>query len=290
MILSTASQQAYQYCLHFSQQYDENFPTASRLIQRPLRPAVAAIYAFARSADDMADEGEDTPAQRLSKLDDWQAQLDACLDSHAKAIKNPIFIALADCIQRHQLSKQAFDDLLKAFRFDAANEPIDNVNTLQRYCQQSANPIGQLLLELHDCREPQALAASNALCTALQYVNHWQDLSIDLARGRCFLPHTWLQKANSSPSQLLQQPDSDSAQQLLQKAYALAEQELQLAKPLVHLAPKTLRLQIAASWQGGSLILKKTRQGNPLKKRPHLNKFNWACSIPSILRLAYSRP
>ncbi|MDX8407030.1 MAG: squalene/phytoene synthase family protein, partial [Mariprofundaceae bacterium] len=135
--------QAYQYCLTIARQHYENFPTASKLIRKDLRPAVAAIYAFARHADDLADEGQAPPRTRLKQIDAWETLLERCVD---EPLEQPIFLALGDAIQRFNLPVEALHQLLIAFRMDVSLHAYASEDELMFYCAHSANPVGRLML------------------------------------------------------------------------------------------------------------------------------------------------
>ena len=166
----------------------ENFPVASVLLPRPLREPVAAIYAFARSADDFADEGNRTVAERLALLDGYQRGLDAIADG--EPIDDPIFVRLADVIKVHRLPIRPFRDLLDAFSQDVVQTRYGSYDELLDYCRRSANPVGRLLLHLFRADTAANLAYSDAICSALQLINHWQDVGIDATKPmpRIYLP------------------------------------------------------------------------------------------------------
>ena len=278
----TAIRQAYQHCQHIAAQHYENFPTASRLLRSELRPAVAAIYAFARTADDFADEG-DAPAEvRIKQIDAWEALLERCT---RQPPEHPVFIALADAIKRFDLPVQALHDLLTAFRMDCSINRYATEQELLFYCKHSANPVGRLVLALHDIHDNKALHASDCICTALQLTNFWQDFSIDHPKGRCYLPESWLSEAGITAEQLLSDniKASDFAP-VLQQALAFTSDLYEQGTSLLAMLPFRLRLQIAATLHGGISILSATQHGdNPLVIRPHLTRQNWIKMIFPIL-------
>src|SRR5262249_51735088 len=178
---------AYAACEQLARSHYENFPVASRLLPAKMRPHVAAIYAFARLADDMADEGTRPAAERLADLDRWGARLDAALDGTA-VDREPnafVFVAVRQSIQACGLPRALFPDLLSAFRQDVTVPRYATWEALLDYCRRSANPVGRLVLRVAgpDVRGSAsgltADAASDAVCTALQLTNFWQDLEID---------------------------------------------------------------------------------------------------------------
>ncbi len=173
----------------------ENFPVASILCPPQLRPPIRCIYAFARTADDIADEGAASPAKRRETLSRFRqilrrvAALGPTGDADLASDEWPeVFIPLADVLHRFRLPVPLLEDLLDAFAQDCSNPTYASREHLLDYCRRSANPIGRLLLHLYGIDDASAIKASDAICTALQLINFWQDLSVDLARGRCYLP------------------------------------------------------------------------------------------------------
>jgi len=274
--------QAYQHCLAQARSHYENFPTASLLIRRDIRPAVAAIYAFARHADDIADEGNAPAEKRLKQLDAWEILLERCTDEQ---IDHPVFLALGDAIDRHALPVSALHDLITAFRMDVSVHSYATPDELMFYCRHSANPVGRLMLALHGIKQPEAQTASDAICTALQLANFWQDLSRDIPRGRCYLPNEWLQSANLSGKDLLYgKTDIEALRPALNKAIQFTEKLFDRGHAILHELPFRFRLQIAATLHGGRAILdkvKKTR--DPLCERPSLSAGAWLPLLIPVL-------
>ncbi len=274
--------QAYQYCQSLAREHYENFPTASRLLKKELRPAVAAIYAFARHADDLADEGDHDAATRLKQLDAWETLLERCT---REALEQPIFLALGDAIRRHGLPVEALHDLLVAFRMDVSLHAYASETELMFYCAHSAAPIGRLMLALHNIDAPEALQASDAICSALQLINFWQDLSIDLPRGRCYLPEHWLAHHDLSVAQLLAWARDDelgdkahnlAIMPVLRQALQLARARLEQGQVLLPWLPLRLRLQIAATLLAGHRMLDNIeRLERPLATRVTLGRGDW---------------
>ncbi len=275
-------EQSYQHCSDLARKHYENFPTASRLIRPELRPAVAAIYAFARTADDMADEGNDDPESRLKQLNAWETLLERCPDQE---LEHSVFLALGDAIRKHQLPAQSLHDLLTAFRMDISLHAYDSKQELLFYCRHSANPVGRLILALHSINHAQALAASDVLCTALQLANFWQDLSIDVPRERYYLPKTWLNKAGLNNEDLLSGNTSDEQiHKALEPAILLTQEMFRKGRALLPLLPFRLRLQISFTRRGGMAILSAVaRSTNPIAKRPVLSFFSWLRIAPLAL-------
>lgn len=173
----------------------ENFPVASLLCPPAIRPAVVAIYHFARTADDIADEGDAPAAQRLADLAAMRADLQRVAAGQGHSGRWPaVFDALALQMQQHRLPPTLLDDLLRAFEQDAPNPRYADRAGLLDYCSRSANPVGRLLLHLYGVADARSLQRADAICTALQLINFWQDVGVDLRRGRCYLPLQDLQQ------------------------------------------------------------------------------------------------
>jgi len=275
--------EAYHYCLSTARQHYENFPTASLLIRPDLRPAVAAIYAFARHADDIADEGNTAPRTRLKQLDAWESLLERCMQ---EAVDHPVFIALGDAIRRHKLPVQPLHDLLVAFRMDVSIHAYASVDELLFYCKHSANPVGRLMLALHGVRDPAAASLSDAVCTGLQLANFWQDLSIDLPNGRCYIPEEWLKKAGLDSQTLLKgKADELQLRPVLDEAVVFTRSLFDQGRSLLPWLPFRLKLQVAATLHGGQRILAAVAESEtPLANRPVLSRRHWLRLAWPILR------
>lgn len=198
---------AYKYCQQIAQNHYENFPVASFLLPKKLRQPISAIYAFSRTADDFADEGDDSPQQRLHKLDNYSALLQVIRNSKYQG-ENPIFIALQHTINTHQLPITLFDDLLAAFKQDVNKTRFNTFDDILAYCKLSANPVGRLLLYLNGNPSAQQLQQSDSICTALQLINFYQDIIQDFSeQDRIYLPldefdnfHTSIHHLNNTDS------------------------------------------------------------------------------------------
>lgn len=183
--------EAYRYCLDLARRHYENFPVASRAVPARLRGPITAIYAFARTADDFADEGTRTPEERLALLEEYGRRLDAMAagDPHDTPGDAPVFIALGDACRNYRLPLTLFHDLLDAFRQDVTKKRYADFAEVMDYCRRSANPVGRLLLHLYGEASPERLARSDAVCSALQLINFLQDIGQDYHEcGRIYLP------------------------------------------------------------------------------------------------------
>ena len=230
----------------------ENFPVASWLCPRPLRAPIVAIYHFARTADDLADEGDASAAQRLADLSDYRGDLGRVLAGEPPSARwQRVFAPLATEIARHRIPGQPLHDLLDAFEQDvrhtAAGVRYQDMPSLLDYCRRSANPVGRLLLHLYGVGDASSLARSDAICSALQLINFWQDLGQDLARDRHYLPLDSLQRHGVDESALRLSPGNpDNAQ----AAQAMIRELVQQARRLMlQGAPLALDLPGRAGWE-----------------------------------------
>jgi squalene synthase HpnC len=194
----------------------ENFPVASLLCPPRLRPAVAAIYWFARTADDIADEGDALPAQRLADLAAYRADLQAAAEGRPASARWPaVFAALAPVIAQFQLPVPLLADLLSAFEQDVVKQRYATEAELLDYCRRSANPVGRLLLHLYGVHDAASQAQSDHICSALQLINFWQDLSVDIPRGRIYLPQALWATHGVDEAQLLARNNNPNTTKLI---------------------------------------------------------------------------
>ncbi|RMH52488.1 MAG: squalene synthase HpnC [Zetaproteobacteria bacterium] len=280
---------AYRHCQRIARTHYENFPTASLFIRRPLRPAVAAIYAFARHADDIADDERRPASVREKELNAWETLLER---ARSQPVDHPIMLALGDAIRRHRLPVEPLHDLLTAFRMDLTIHRYATFGDLRYYCRHSANPVGRLLLALHAIDDQEALEESDAICTALQLTNFWQDLSRDLPMGRCYLPLEWLEDEGLDHEALLAgRPDPQATGRVIERAIGETEALFGQGQRLLQRLPWRLRLQIAATLRGGRAILAATAANpDPLHRRPVLTGGVWLRMAPRILADALDSP
>lgn len=238
----------------------ENFPVASWLCPAPLRPAVTAIYWFARTADDLADEGSAEPAQRLADLDAYRADLAACVAGRPVSPRWPlVFEPLGGAIRDFALPTALLEALLSAFRQDVTKTRdaagyADRAELLD-YCSRSANPVGRLLLHLYGVRRPEALSQSDRICTALQLANFWQDLSLDLPRGRYYLPAQDCREHGLDPFAPAGWPGHPNARQLVACEVQWARSLMLAGAPLARRVPGRAGWELRLVVQGGLRIL-----------------------------------
>lgn len=260
----------------------ENFPVASWLCPAHLRPPIAAIYAFARTADDLADEGAALPAQRLADLSAYRHDLHACAQGHATSARwSAVFTPLQHAIARHQLPVPLLDDLLSAFIQDiektaSAAGYADRAELLD-YCRRSANPVGRLLLHLYGVQDEAALRESDAICSALQLINFWQDLSVDLPRRRHYLTDADCAAHGVARADLAALRRTPASDRLILDCAAWARTLMQEGAPLVHRLPGRAGWELRLVVQGGLRILDKIEalQGASLCRRPVLRPLDW---------------
>jgi len=249
----------------------ENFPVASWLCPPAIRPAVLAIYNFARTADDLADEGDAAPAERLAALAAFHADLRAVQADAALSERwLHVFTPLRDVLRRHALPLHLFTDLLSAFEQDVVQHHYADRAELLDYCRRSANPIGRLLLHLYGITDTQALHRSDAICTALQLANFWQDLSNDTRRGRLYVPLSDCARYGVEPKRLLTRFDDSTVRGLMADLVGWTRRLLQAGAPLVHAIPGRAGWELRLVVQGGACILDKIEalQFATLQMRP----------------------
>ncbi len=247
----------------------ENFPVASLLLPAPLRQPVAVIYRFARKADDLADEGDDPPERRLAQLDDLRKQLDAPSD--------PQLHEVARVAREHGLPLQLFRDLLDAFSQDVRKRRYADFTELLDYCRRSANPVGRLLLHLFERTSETEFAQSDSICTALQLINFWQDVAVDCAKDRIYLPQDDMARFGVSERDLAEQRCNDAWRLLMAFQIDRSRKLMRSGAPLGRSLPGRLGLEIRATVQGGLRILEKIeRRGyDVFRRRPILRWFDW---------------
>ena len=267
---SSAARQGYQWCRRLAQSHYENFPVASRLLPGHLRDPVAAIYAFARTADDIADEGEISPERRLHRLDEMEMALDAV---EAGEINNsPLFQALADTINRYQLPVDLFRDLLSAFRQDVSKTRYTDFEEIMDYCRRSANPVGRLMLYLTGQVSEGRLLMSDAVCSALQLINFVQDIDMDYReKHRIYIPRNEMQRFAVSEEDIGRRRNSPRFRLLIHFQIQRAAELLRSGSPLGRQTSGRFGLELRAVILGGSRILEKLRQQDDLFDRPRLN-------------------
>jgi phytoene synthase len=261
----------------------ENFPVASVLLPAHLRDAVEAIYGFARGADDIADEGNLPAAERLSQLAQFRHQLDVI--AAGQQASDALFARLQAAILRHDLPLQPFHDLLDAFSQDVAKNRYADFAELRDYCRRSADPIGRLLLRLYRAETPEQLAWSDAICTSLQLINHWQDIASDWGRNRVYLPQDSLTRFGVGEAQIAQGICDDKWRALLRFECERARSLMLAGAPLGRSLPGRIGLELRLIMAGGLRILEKIEQVDfdVFRRRPTLKFIDWPILLLRII-------
>jgi len=269
---------AYQVCQEIAISHYENFPVASRFLPTELRKPISSIYAFARTADDFADEGDMTDEQRLAALDEYQKKFeDIFTKSHSN---DPVFIALSDTILNFRLSARHFTDLLGAFRQDVTKIRYANFNEVLSYCACSANPVGRLLLELVEINNSLAHQQSDAVCTALQLINFYQDIGQDYdENNRIYLAIDEMQAANITEEQLSQRQTTHEFKAFMTQQICRADNMLISGYPLCRSIGGRLGLELRMTIHAAHCIAKKMLTESDVFNRPRLNKLDWLVLI-----------
>ena len=255
--------------------HNENFPVASLLLPRRLVPAVQAIYAFARSADDIADEGHATPDERLAALKDYEAALVHI--ELGKPPAEPLWQRLAATIAAHDLPLRPFHDLLSAFRQDVTVHRYATYDELLDYCRRSANPVGVLMLHLYGAATPENVRDSDAICTALQLINFWQDVAVDLQKERIYVPMEDLARFVISPAHL-HDPAAHGKWRSLMRFEVQRTRALMLSgAPLAWRLPGRIGLELRMVVHGGLRILEAIEavDYDVFRRRPTLARADW---------------
>ncbi len=262
----------------------ENFPVASVLMPKRLRKPVAAIYHFARAADDIADEGDLPNQERLRQLDEFRAEL-ARIERKEQPL-TPLFQNLSVEIRKHALPMQPLYDLLNAFSQDVIKKRYSDFADLLDYCHRSANPVGNLLLHLYGKATPVNIAYSDAICTSLQLINFWQDVAKDYAIGRIYLPQDEIKQYGVSEEQIAQGIADKAWSKLMQFQVDRARAMMIYGAPLGSILTGRIGLEMRMIIAGGLRILDKLEnvQHDMFRKRPVLKPFDW------VIMLAKSAP
>jgi len=297
----TGLREAYAACEALAASHYENFPVASRLLPAKLRPHVAAVYAFARTADDFADEPGREPGERLRLIADWRRKLHPPSRVSASAgqvlsADDAIFIALHDTIGRFSLPLQLFDDLLDAFAQDVTTTRYATWAAVLDYCRRSANPVGRLVLRLSGYRDDRLDAASDAVCTALQLTNFWQDLAIDWSRGRLYVPEEVWRAHRAEPAMLDAGRLTAEWKSALRGCGARTNALFEQGRPVCDGVTGRLRYELRATWLGGTRILDRLERSgfDVFTARPKLGTLDalviacgtllWRATPPSPIR------
>lgn len=274
--------------LHMSVNHYENFPVASILLPARLRPPVRAIYAFARSADDLADEGDALPAVRLKALAAYDRELDRIEDGHVP--DNAIFATLRKNMVEYRLPLQPFRDLLSAFRQDVTTTRYPAIDALLDYCARSAAPVGTLLLHLYGKADERNLRDSDAICSALQLINFLQDIAIDWDKGRIYLPQEDMTRFGVTEAQIASGRTDDAWRALMRFEVDRARALMLSGAPLAMRLPGRIGWELRLVVQGGLRILDRIEAADydVFRQRPQLGPLDWICMSARALKMKIS--
>lgn len=265
---------AYEHCMQIARNHYENFPVASVLVPKPMRQPIAAIYAFARTADDFADEGGLAPEIRLANLDGYVKKLDRLITAQSE--DDLTFIALGDAVRRHELPIQLLYDLLSAFRMDVTKTRFANWDEVLMYCSYSANPIGRLLLHLYKQTTPQQLAWSDAICSALQVINFLQDIAQDyIENQRIYMPLDEMARFGVDEAHFKNQISDLAMRRFIDFQIDRATALLAYGLPLAQGLSGRLGLELRLTAQGGFAVLAALKRQENVFARPRLRRVDW---------------
>ncbi|HEY4542019.1 MAG TPA: squalene synthase HpnC [Noviherbaspirillum sp.] len=264
----------------------ENFPVASVLMPAHLRPAVEAIYAFARSADDIADEGDATPEERLAALAQYERELDVIAQGGVPG--SALFARLGQVVVAHGLPLQPLRDLLSAFRQDVVQYEYAHYEDLLDYCARSANPVGELMLHLYDAADERNQREADAICTALQLINFWQDVAIDQRKPRLYLPLEDLERHGVTREQIVEARVDGAWRKLMRFEVARARALMESGAPLAVRLPGRIGWELRLVVQGGLRILERIEavDYDVFRRRPQLGPRDWCVMGWRALRMA----
>jgi squalene synthase HpnC len=263
-------EQSRAYCERLARSHYENFSVASWFLPARLRQHFFNVYAYCRISDDLGDE-VGNPAASLLLLDQWQRELDAC---YAGSPRHPVFVALAETVRKFEIPQHEFSDLLTAFRQDQTITRYETFDDLLGYCRNSANPVGHLVLYLCGYRDAERQKLSDYTCTALQLANFWQDVSVDYAKGRIYLPLESLRRFGVSEEDLTANRNTSSFCEMMRFEVARAREWFERGLPLVGKVDKELAIDLELFTRGGQEILNAIeKQGYAvLGRRPSISK------------------
>ena len=286
--------EAYAACERAARTHYENFPVASLLLPRPMRPHVAAVYAFARAADDFADEDNLPAPERLRLIDGWEQRLHAAVESRLPGLApcageppetQDLFLALGESIRSLSLPVKLFEALLSAFRQDVTVKRYRTWDHMMEYCQRSANPVGRLVLRIAGYHDRNLDNASDAMCAALQLTNFWQDLKIDFDRGRIYLPEDERERYGALERDLADGNITPEWQRALSTAVARTRLLFDEGRYVCDGVSGRLRYELRATWLGGTRILDRLENSrfDVVRRRPKLGVADAILIAPLVL-------
>jgi squalene synthase HpnC len=263
-------EEAQEYCRLLARTHYENFSVATWFLPKRLRQDFLNVYAYCRISDDLGDEVGD-PAAALALLDEWQAELDACYEGSPR---HPVFVALAETVRRFAIPKHEFSDLLIAFRRDQTVTRFETFDDVLAYCRYSANPVGHLVLYLCSYNDAERQQLSDYTCTALQLANFWQDVTVDYAKGRIYLPLEDLRRYSVSEEDIRQNRNTAEFCTMMKFEVERAREWFERGLPLVKKVDPELAVDIELFSRGGQEILNAIERQNfaVLGRRPVISK------------------
>jgi len=279
---------AYAACEDLARSHYENFPVASWLLPPAMRPHVAAVYAFARAADDIADEGVAPADDRRRRLLEWQDRLHAAASGRSSGDGSPIFVALGHSIRALDLPVALFDDLLSAFGQDTMTARYASWADLLDYCRRSANPIGRLVLRIGGYRDAALDRSSDALCTALQLTNFWQDFGRDWRAGRIYVPGDVQAAAGAAEADLRNGGLTDGWMRAIEACAVFTRARFAEGRAVCDGVGGRLRIELRFTWLGGARVLERVerRRADLIRHRPRLG----AADVPVLIARAARWP
>ena len=262
--------EAREYCSRLARTHYENFSVATWFLPKRLRQHFYNVYAYCRISDDLGDEVGDKAAS-LELLDQWQRELDACYDGSPK---HPVFVALAETVRKFDIPEHEFSDLLIAFRQDQTVTRFETFNDVLGYCRYSANPVGHLVLYLCGYRDPERQQLSDFTCTALQLANFWQDVSVDYAKGRIYLPLESLRRFGVTEEDIARKRNTPAFREMMKFEVDRAHDWFRQGLPLIGKVDHELAIDLELFTRGGQEILRAIeKQGYAvLGNRPAISK------------------
>lgn len=265
---------AYSKALLFTKSHYENFPVVSLFIPKKLRKHIAVVYQFARQADDIADEGEINCELRIENLELFENTFSKSLEGK---FQNDFWLALYNTIHEYNLTPKYFFDLLSAFKQDISKTRYNSFDEVLNYCERSANPVGRIVLEFFNVRDIESIRYSDAICTALQLTNFYQDVSIDIKKDRIYIPIDEIERFGVKLNQFELKQNNPNFEQLLKFQVGRTKDYFSIGRNLFSRLPKKLEKQIKATVLGGEKILEKIEKinFNVLIHRPKLSKIDY---------------
>ncbi|MDI6779274.1 MAG: squalene synthase HpnC [Bacteroidota bacterium] len=246
--------EAFEYCANITNQHYENFPVASLFLPKEKRPYIQSIYAFARIADDIADDEKVDSQTRLQKLEEWERMLKDCYEGEPN---HPVFVALKETVTRLSIPIEPLANLLKAFKMDIEKNHFINFDEVLHYCEFSANPVGRLILMIFGYKNEEYFKHSDSICTALQLTNFYQDVAIDLEKNRIYIPEDEIVSTNYSEDKLYKKQYDKEFVNLMKIQVDRARELFYAGSGLPSLVDRDLQLELKLIWFGGMQVLKK---------------------------------